>query len=119
VSVESATAPRADHDAGQVHGYCSGRRIHVERSGPIGKGRLKYRPHRPQESDGERKSCKLPGYCTVSTQSVHKTAVGNRSSAGGTITAIIHAKVLQISTLRAVRSMQRILCGESFPSAVR
>jgi hypothetical protein len=30
VSVECATAPRADHDAGQVHGYCSGRRIHAE-----------------------------------------------------------------------------------------
>jgi hypothetical protein len=36
-------------------------------------------------------------------RSVHKTAVGNRSSAGGTVTAIIHTKVLQNATLKSVR----------------
>jgi hypothetical protein len=57
------------------------------------------------------KCCKPPGYCTVGTRSVHETAVGNRSSAGGTVTAIIRTKVLQISTLQAVRSVRAIHCG--------
>jgi hypothetical protein len=46
----------------------------------------------------------------VLARSVLETAVGNRSSAGGTITAINRTKVLQISTLRTVRSMRAILC---------
>jgi hypothetical protein len=69
-----------------------------------------YRPHRPQESNRRRKTCKPPGYCKTGTRSVHKTAVGNRSSAGGTITAIIHTKVLQIYTLLAVRALRSVSC---------
>jgi hypothetical protein len=71
------------------------------------------------ESVRERKSCKPPGYCTVGTRSVLETAVGNRSSVGGTITDIIHTKVLQISTLRAVRSMRAVDVGDTLREVLR
>jgi hypothetical protein len=46
-------------------------------------------------------------------------AVGNRSSVGGTITDIIHTKVLQISTLRAVRSMRAVDVGDTLREVLR
>jgi hypothetical protein len=75
--------------------------------------------YRPRESDRVPKSCKPPGYCTVGTRSVLETAVGNRSSVGGTVTDIIHTKVLQISTLRAVRSMRAVDVGDTLREVLR
>jgi hypothetical protein len=71
----------------------------------------RYRPHRPQESDRERKSCKPPGYCKVGMWSVLMTAVGNRSSVGGTITAIIRNKSLQIARLLLCGRCERYFAG--------